>query len=172
MFIPEPPDETEPDGFDRSQICQSGHVINSKTQKYPEHSREYCQKCGGKGITNCDKCEADIIGEFHNSSGGYKTPQFCHGCGAIYPWTRTNLEFAQAMVEEIQGLETNDKLVLQASLGDIVADTPKGKLGALRIAKLWGKLQGPAGDIVKATATEIASKGASAVLKALVAAAL
>lgn len=56
-------------------------------------------------------------------------------------------------------------MTLKASLGDIIEDTNKGKLGAVRIVKLWGKLKGPAGDVLKDTAKDLASEGAKAILK-------
>ncbi|MBU4311651.1 MAG: DUF2321 domain-containing protein, partial [Candidatus Omnitrophica bacterium] len=50
-----------------------------------------CPKCGAQTISQCPKCSTNIRGYEHIQgvahSGPSKPPQFCHECGASYPWT-------------------------------------------------------------------------------------
>jgi hypothetical protein len=78
--------------FDVMQVCEKGHKVNDSTIEMPQYSLSYCKECGSKTITKCPRCNVEIRG-FHHVPGvllihGPDVPEFCHGCGAPYPWQK------------------------------------------------------------------------------------
>jgi len=78
--------------YDVMQVCLNGHQITTSYKRYPEFRKEFCDKCGEKTITSCPKCNANIRGEYYVVGviavrGRTPVPEYCHECGAPYPWT-------------------------------------------------------------------------------------
>lgn len=76
---------------DIMQVCLNGHVINTGFKKYPQHNKEYCNKCGEKTITQCPNCEAPIPGDMQDTGVaviGFKrtAPDHCESCGEPFSW--------------------------------------------------------------------------------------
>jgi hypothetical protein len=130
---------------DTAQICTNGHVINDTMQRSPELGLKFCKKCGAPTITRCPTCNADIQGDYHVEgvvSIGFDmmvAPTFCHNCGKPYPWTSTRIETAKALADEMTELDESERLLLKASIDDIIADTPRTELGIVRFKKYVAK---------------------------------
>jgi len=130
--------------YDIAQICVNGHVITRILKIAPEVSKKFCDKCGARTITACERCDADIRGVYHMgvAIGGPSppAPSFCHNCGAPYPWTESALEATRGLAQEVEGLTEEERSILEQSLDDIVADTPRTTLAAIRWKKILSKL--------------------------------
>ncbi|MBL7125718.1 MAG: DUF2321 domain-containing protein [Dehalococcoidales bacterium] len=150
--------------YDTAQICTNGHVINWMSVSRPDYNRGFCGKCGASTVTNCQYCNAKIMGYYHvgrftieehkkrmreilhplpNATLDYNTgltlPSFCSGCGKPYPWTETKLKAAQELSDEIENLSPEEREMLKKSLDDIVRDTPQTTVAATRFKKLVTK---------------------------------
>lgn len=151
--------------YDVAQICLNGHVVNHSTQKYPQHSQPFCSVCGAASITTCHHCQTAIKGRYYVEGVGgftspYEAPAFCHYCGYAYPWTASALEAAQELAD--LELDEADAAIVKANLNDIVHDTPRTQVAALKVKKAFIKA-GPAvlgmfRDIVVDVASEAAKK--------------
>lgn len=133
--------------YDVAQICLNGHVVNSSTKAYPEHSTNFCSKCGKATITACEKCNSEIRGKYHVPmvfGGGYDKPNFCISCGIPYPWTESALAAASALTDEIDEMSAQERDLIKANFKDLVEDNPKTPVAASRIKKF---LAGPGREI-------------------------
>jgi len=149
---------------DTAQVCLNGHVISDSVRRSPEFARRFCKKCGAKTITNCPSCSTDIQGDFHVEGVtviGAKmmdAPRFCHECGRPYPWTASRIEAAKALAAEIEELNDSDRILLQASIDDLVADTPRTTVAVARFKKLATKGGRQAVEGFKAILIDIVSE--------------
>jgi hypothetical protein len=134
---------SEKGDYDVAQICLNGHVINGFFLSYPEHNSGHCEKCGGKTITECPKCNTKIRGTYSApgivSFGESRAPAYCYKCGTGYPWTESRLSAAREYVREMEHLSDNEKGILERSLDDLLRDTPKTQVSALRFKQLTAK---------------------------------
>ena len=65
---------------------------------------------------------------------------YCHACGKPYPWTRSRIEAAKALAEEQSDLTLAERLLLQSSIDDLVAQTPQTSVALIRFKKLMPKI--------------------------------
>ncbi len=99
------------------QACTNGHIITSTARDRPENLKKRCPQCGAKTITQCPNCNTDIQGYKHIpgvAHGGPKAPpDFCHECGAAYPWTVLNQQSSSdSTAAPIPAVHTNDVFVV------------------------------------------------------------
>lgn len=66
-------------------------------------------------------------------------PSYCRACGKPYPWTALKLEAAKELVEELDGLDAEERQLLKQSLDDLVTDSPKTEVAGLRFKRLMKK---------------------------------
>ena len=129
--------------YDIAQVCINGHVINSMSQDYPQSNQKFCDKCGEKTITSCPECTTNIRGYYHAQgvigSFKYEPPRFCYNCGSSFPWTKSSLEAAAELADEIEGLTDNEKTQLKEALPALVKDGPKTVIAESRFKKLMKK---------------------------------
>jgi hypothetical protein len=129
--------------YDVAQICTNGHVANSMAKEYPNSNRAFCDQCGAPTITECPSCKAKIRGYFHVpgvvSMTRYDRPAFCHNCGKPFPWTQSALEAASEMADLLDGLSKEEKLELKKSIEELVSNSPKAEVAAMRFKKLMKK---------------------------------
>ena len=45
-----------PKGYQAAQICLNGHVITHTIKSKDDGKGNFCEKCGKRTITNCQKC--------------------------------------------------------------------------------------------------------------------
>lgn len=120
-----------------AQICLNGHCVTSRADVHPECKQAFCHLCGAKTITNCPSCNAPIRGEYDCGitviGNIYDPPSYCYQCGTPFPWTQTALETAAALIQEDDLLppESHERLI--ESLPDIISETPRSRLAAMRL---------------------------------------
>ena len=128
------------EGYDVAQICQNGHVANSSFIDFPQFNQNFCEKCGASTITKCQDCNAPIRGYYRGSmSGGYDVPSFCINCGQPYPWTKSRLQAAHELAQEIDNISDEDRIVLQKSIDELAKDTPSTPVAVTRFKKIMVK---------------------------------
>ncbi len=80
---------------DVMQVCLRGHVITDMLLSHPEQGANHCDRCGAPTLCHCQTCGQEIPGA--SSLPGLATighrpaPQFCPGCGAVFPWSNRPL---------------------------------------------------------------------------------
>ncbi len=76
--------------YDTQQVCLNGHQITECYNRYPQHRKDYCEKCGAQTIFKCPGCSTEIKGDYHVDGviGSSRTnvPDFCEKCGKPFPW--------------------------------------------------------------------------------------
>jgi hypothetical protein len=126
------------------QTCLNGHVISNYVGSEFETKSPFCRKCGAETITDCPACGKPQQGAV--DGGAYtrdlQADSYCHNCGKPYPWTERRLEATSELVQEEEQLNEKDKRVLNASLPDLVTDTPSTVLAATRFKKIVGSVGG------------------------------
>ncbi len=147
-------------GYDTSQVCLNGHVINDCAASSPDFNSPHCSKCGEQTITACPKCKSAIRGTYHSPSVVAYTiessaPAFCHHCGAGYPWTESRLSAAGEYLRELDRLSENEKGIVSRSLDDLVRDTPNTAVAALRFKQMLTKVGSVAADGLKSILVDI-----------------
>jgi hypothetical protein len=126
--------------YDVAQICLNGHMINPSIKTDPMHCQDYCSRCGSITITECQYCKTPIRGRIHYPNvvdfGDVEIPAFCISCGNPYTWTKTKLEAAEELANEIDNLSPDEKQLLSESLAELIKDGPKTQVAAVRFKKL------------------------------------
>ena len=114
-----------PDGTHcAAQICRSGHVIHCDGMSF--ESKTHCTKCGAPCIDRCQRCSEPIRGvEKYQSVAAYPRPQFCHKCGAPYPWMEDILNTARQLLHHDDKLTQEDRISLWGDLQYVMSD-PRG----------------------------------------------
>jgi len=155
--------------YDVAQICLNGHVVNDSVRSRPQHNKNFCDKCGAATITSCKDCNADIQG-YYNVPGvisvGPETqaPAFCPNCGKPYPWTKTKIQAAQDLTQELENISDEEKNILSQSIDDIVKDSPRTTLAATRFKKILIKAGSHAGAAFKDILVDVLSETAKKIL--------
>ena len=119
-------------------VCRNGDVMYSHLDE-PLYDEKYCRICGKEIITRCPSCNAPIKGSYEIRDtipfGRYTPPNYCPNCAAPFPWTQAKIQNAAKIIEEEENFseEQRDKLV--EVLPDVVVETPKTQLAAVRVKK-------------------------------------
>lgn len=115
-------------------ICTNGH--ERSTMSY-SCSDKYCTECGSPVISRCAECGAAIRGKYESDfafASSYKIPSYCHRCGKPYPWTVAAIEATVAILRESE-LTFEEQEKIKSILPDVITETPKTQLAALRLKK-------------------------------------
>ena len=107
----------------KAAICCNGHLIHSKLDYDNSLPFKYCKKCGEKIIDYCqnEECNEHIHGDIivtyeyptydHMARRNmeqkdefkydekYIIPNYCHGCGKPYQWTKKKLNDFKEILE-------------------------------------------------------------------------
>ena len=153
------------EGYDVAQICQNGHVANSSSKNLPEFNQKFCERCGSATITNCPDCNSPIRGSYWGSmSGGYDVPSFCINCGQPFPWTKSKLQAAHELAEEIDNISDEDRIVLQKSIDELVKDTPSTPVAVTRFKKIMVKVGQTTAGMFREILVDVLSEAAKKAL--------
>ncbi len=138
-------DEESQGGYDYAQMCLKGHLINGSFVRYRVHNQNFCSLCGSQTIHQCPECTEGIRGKYYDprivpAAGAPPIPNFCHNCGALYPWFADRLRAAQQISENIDELSPEDKEELKKSLNEIVRDTPNAGPWAKKYRRIMDKV--------------------------------
>ena len=137
--------------YRKAEICLNGHPTTSNFEHSGERASPYCSKCGAETIRKCPTCKSFIRGHYHiegffGGGGNYQAPAYCPSCGDAYPWTQTALNSARELVEELDELDLEGKAKLNGSIEELVQDSPKAQVAAVRFKKLMKKVGDGATD--------------------------
>lgn len=125
--------------YHTAQICLNGHMITDRVNEHPELSQSYCSHCGAPTITRCPSCNARLHGDYDCDVLTFdeSTPveSYCYNCGKPYPWTESAIQNTSQMIMEEESLTNSVKNAMIESLPDIISETPKTNLAAVRLKK-------------------------------------
>jgi hypothetical protein len=153
-----------PKTYDIAQICLSGHLINCFSDGQIDRNTDFCETCGEKTITRCPTCESPIRGGTvaPQISSLMKAPSYCIFCGSSFPWLAARLAAAEELADIVDEFTADDKRVIANSLKDIVRDTARTQVAALKFkglaAKAGGNIATAFRDILVEVASETAKK--------------
>lgn len=153
---------------DIAQVCPNGHVTNDSTQRYPQHNKDYCDRCGEKTITACAKCNSPIQGDYHVDGAlvmgdDYRPPSFCHKCGQAFPWTERSQQAAlELFLEENHSEEDQEEF--RKSVQQITQDTAQAQVASKRIGRLLGTIGKHTASAIRDILVNVASESAKKML--------
>lgn len=81
----------------------------------------------------------------------------CHECGAPYPWTQRRSEALAETIEELDGLDADERDRLKRSIPDILVETPKSQTAGLRFKKAIAKLGSASGKVLSDALARVAA---------------
>ena len=114
--------------------------------QYSELTSPHCSKCGAETIRECPSCRSSIRGNYYVEGvidvSDDPIPAYCHSCGSAYPWTRTALDSAKELVEELDQLDRDEKNKLNGPIGELLREPPQAQVAAVRFKKLIKKAGG------------------------------
>ena len=81
------------------------------------------------------------------------------------PWTVSKINAAKAMADEILELSDHERVLLKASIDDIVSDTPMTEVAVLRFKRLIPKMANETAGAMRRLVVDVAGKAAAELLK-------
>ena len=159
--------DDEPEGYDVAQVCPNGHPANGSTKNMPQFSKDHCEKCGERTITECPACNQPIRGDYWGGGIGlapYQPPAYCNSCGTAFPWTERKIHAAVELAKEIGELSAEDAEVFEASLPDIVRETPMTDVAAHRVRKVLSKTGREVASALRDIFVDIVSESAKKII--------
>lgn len=148
--------------YDNSIICSNGHIVNEMVHRYPEDNLKYCEKCGAKSLDKCDKCNTLFKGNVYGNE--YKLPLFCFNCGNVFPWTQLKIETAIELGLSSELINDQERDTLRSSTLEIIKDTPKTMLEAIKFKKVIYKIGNGTATMIKETLAAIISETAKKII--------
>ena len=162
--MPLNPTPANRDRYDVGQACRNSHAVNGYEGTMPQFGAAFCPKCGARTLTACPGCDAPIRGMYLDvlTTEEWSPAPFCTGCGAPFPWTTAGIAAGRELVAMLEGLSDDERSALSASFDDLVRDTPRTGVAAMRVKMALGKV-GATGaaalrDVLVGIATESAKK--------------
>jgi hypothetical protein len=152
--------------------CRNGHYVGllnevirgrnwHETKILLENPREpdqlprFCTKCGAENTSVCQHCQTSISKHYPGV-----VPAYCGGCGEPFPWTETALAAAREYTDELDELNTEEKLALKGTFNDLTSDTPRTALAAKRFSNFMGRIGPAAGGALKQIIVSVATEAA------------
>lgn len=133
--------DTRDMAFEPAQICLNGHLITSTAETSRHRTADRCTKCGAETILACPDCGTLIRGRWRQSmviGVTFPIPAFCHTCGEPYPWTQAKIRAAKELAQLVDS-SPDDKKLLEASIDELVRDTPGATVAAVRFKGMVAK---------------------------------
>lgn len=127
--------------YDIAVICLNGHPITTTLTETPHEGVRFCGHCGEEGIAKCQKCNEVIRGESRDFyyNGPYEVKSYCVACGAAYPWIERRLAAADELADLIDELSDSEKEMLKLNFRDVVRDSPRNQVAAIKVKRLLDK---------------------------------
>jgi hypothetical protein len=151
--------------YHHAQVCLNGHVFSASLDSVQKET-QYCEDCGKETIVKCKECESPIPGWSYNPRIGivahFQPPTFCRFCGKPFPWTLAKKEALEKLIEFENDLTEDDKKLMKGTIEDIINETPKTKVAALKfkhyLAKFGKEVAKASRDILVDIASETGKK--------------
>jgi hypothetical protein len=151
--------------YEVSEICLNRHVTNAGIYVlYPGDLLKRCEKCGEQTTTTCLHCGKEIRRRLGAGMIFDGPPSFCREYGEPYPWTERALAEATELVEEQQLLSDQEKQELKNTLPDLVKDTPRTQVAAMKFKRLATKAGTEALGMLRDVLVDIASETAKKII--------
>ena len=156
-----------PKGYQAAQISLNGHVITRTIKSKDDIKEDFCEKCGKLTITNCQKCDKWIKGEFYNPDVNiigfnFPPPNFCWSCGQAYPWTKSKIKAIKELIDFENNIREDEKKIMKKNIEDIINETPRTKVASMKfkqgLAKTGKETAKALRDILVDIASETAKK--------------
>lgn len=93
-----------------------------------------------------------------------RPPQFCYNCGHPFPWIEMKIQAAKELASEIEDISKGDIEILTNSINDIVNDTPKTQIAAVRFSKVLSRVGQGTMNIFRDLLVDIASETAKKII--------
>ncbi len=153
-----------------AQVCKNGHVITTLLEMAPSQGEKFCSRCGEETICACQKCGSKIRGEYIvpgvlSMGSHYRLPSYCYSCGKPYLWTEEKIKAIQDFSAEVIELTSDDVKVINDNVTDLVVDSPKAQVSAIRIKKVLSKVGGAFINKLQDMIVDIASETAVKLIK-------
>jgi len=150
--------------YDAALVCMNGHVINNSFKSFPEFNTKFCEECGAATIHSCPNCGSNIRGDYKepglvNFSSNDTAPFFCHNCGKPYPWTEEKFKALKEIIA-LSEISEQDKEDFNKNLPDIISETPRTKVAALKVKNIGAKVGKEIWTVAKDIFIDIASETA------------
>lgn len=143
-----------------AQICENGHVVNAWIDNYPGLEQAFCSICGSKTLRTCPKCGQPIRGiDRYAMSPDYSRPAYCPDCGSALPWTVSAIEAVKELAARTE-MEAMDRTELPDLIENLVRQTPRTPLAALRMKGLLDKVGPLAAEGFKQILIGVVTEGA------------
>ena len=156
--------------WDQALVCLNGHVVNDRYRGDPTRNSPFCSVCGAASVAHCEKCNAPVPGfyyEYRRTRSYAPTgtpllapPQFCEACGSAFPWTERRIEAAMEYVDEFSKLSADERAQLAAGLDELIKQTPRQAVAAMRVQTLLAKAGAGAAKAVRDILVDVLSKAA------------
>jgi hypothetical protein len=124
-------------------------------------------KCGAEIITACPACQSPIPGDSTPAAmaelvatDAYERPAYCPSCGEPFPWTVTALTAGRELALEMEGLSEAERQTLAGTLDDLLTETPRTQVAAVRFKKLLAKAGRSAADGLRSIMVDVMSEAA------------
>lgn len=160
MFNPSMPESR----YEQALVCLNGHLITDCLRLAPKRAVPFCKRCGEGTISQCPSCSAPIQGDYIVpgviSRSSYRRASYCPECGAPMPWTVRALDAANEAAQDLEALTEADRVELQRTLPELLADSPMTKVAAGRFKRLMLKAGGNAADVFRDLLVDVISEAA------------
>lgn len=161
--------------YDIARICPNGHLIGFELvdlgrPRLREFGDNYCEKCGCKTITECPSCHTAIRGRPRiswmaaDALTSYDVPAFCRACGKPYPWMEKKIAVTKERIEQLDELAEAEKAALTADLPDLIRDTARTEVAAMRFKKLAAKVGGGMASALRDIVVDVLSEAAKKII--------
>lgn len=146
---------------DTALICMNGHSINSYYYDYSQFNTKFCKECGEINIFSCLHCNKEIRGSLRESFflSSYDIPSYCTNCGRAYPWTDKKIESLKEAIM-LSEISEDDKNEFKDNLPDIISETPRTRVAALKMKSIGTRMGKEIWSIVRDVFIDIASETA------------
>lgn len=149
-----PPPSAAPVDYFTGVACLNGHAVTGAAEAYPGRATPRCKTCGIATLRACRECGVGLRGGQYSmrlddrAEPPWAVPNYCHSCGAAFPWTKIKRDAIEATIAELQELEAAEREGLLALVPDTIADTPKTAVAVLRWQRAFSKLTGQTRSLV------------------------
>jgi hypothetical protein len=147
--------------------CLNGHVVTGAAEAYPARVCPRCSRCGAGTFKTC-QCGTPLRGGVYSMRLDNRTepvwivPNYCHSCGAAFPWSRLKREAIEGTIGELTELDATDRTGLLALVPDTIDETPKTAVAVMRwhraLAKLPAQTRALVSDLLKEVAVPLVAK--------------
>jgi len=144
-----------------AQVCENGHLFTAYVENYQNDLEKFCSKCGAQTITKCEGCGTNIRGRSRGEFGHwgeYNPPSYCFNCGKPFPWTASAIEATKDILLLSDVIDSNDLALVDETYRDLIIETPKTQVAAMKFKILLGKAGKVTSDAIYQVMVDVLSE--------------